>query len=56
MTTIETPLTRPERSTGRAALVAFGALLGIGALGTFMFLLAWRAPAHGYGTPTTSAA
>lgn len=36
--------------------VAFGALLGIGALGTFMFLLAWRAPAHGYGTPTTSAA
>lgn len=30
--------------------VAFGALLAIGAGGTFMFLLAWRAPAHGYQT------
>lgn len=29
--------------------VAFGALLGIGALGTFMFILAWPARAHGYG-------
>jgi phosphoglycerate transporter family protein len=28
--------------------VAFGALLGIGAIGTFMFLLAWSAKAHGY--------
>jgi phosphoglycerate transporter family protein len=31
--------------------VAFGALLAIGACGTFMFILAWRAPAHGYQTP-----
>ena len=29
--------------------VAFGVLLGIGALGTFMFILAWPAKAHGYG-------
>ena len=29
--------------------VAFGALLAIGALGTFMFILAWPAKAHGYG-------
>jgi OPA family glycerol-3-phosphate transporter-like MFS transporter/OPA family sugar phosphate sensor protein UhpC-like MFS transporter len=29
--------------------VAFGALLAIGAIGTVMFILAWRAPAHGYG-------
>jgi OPA family glycerol-3-phosphate transporter-like MFS transporter/OPA family sugar phosphate sensor protein UhpC-like MFS transporter len=28
--------------------VAFGALLGIGAIGTFMFILAWPAKAHGY--------
>ncbi len=35
---------------------AFGALLGIGALGTFMFILAWRAPAHGYGPASSSAA
>jgi phosphoglycerate transporter family protein len=28
---------------------AFGALLAIGALGTFMFILAWPAKAHGYG-------
>ncbi|MEI6463995.1 MAG: MFS transporter [Verrucomicrobiota bacterium] len=28
--------------------VAFGALLGLGALGTFMFILAWPAKAHGY--------
>lgn len=34
---------------------AFGALLGIGALGTFMFILAWRAPAHGYGNTHSSA-
>jgi len=34
---------------------AFGALLGIGALGTFMFILAWRAPAHGYGNAHSSA-
>jgi OPA family glycerol-3-phosphate transporter-like MFS transporter/OPA family sugar phosphate sensor protein UhpC-like MFS transporter len=27
---------------------AFGALLGIGAIGTFLFLLAWPAKAHGY--------
>jgi phosphoglycerate transporter family protein len=27
---------------------AFGALLSIGALGTFMFILAWPAKAHGY--------
>jgi OPA family glycerol-3-phosphate transporter-like MFS transporter/OPA family sugar phosphate sensor protein UhpC-like MFS transporter len=25
-------------------------LLGIGALGTFMFILAWPAKAHGYET------
>jgi OPA family glycerol-3-phosphate transporter-like MFS transporter/OPA family sugar phosphate sensor protein UhpC-like MFS transporter len=31
---------------------AFGALLGIGALGTFMFILAWPAKAHGYQTAT----
>ena len=30
--------------------VAFGALLGIGACGTFMFILAWPAKAHGYQT------
>ena len=30
--------------------VAFGALLGIGAIGTFMFILAWPAKAHGYQT------
>src|SRR5690606_22899936 len=30
--------------------VAFGALLGIGAIGTFMFILAWSAKAHGYAT------
>jgi OPA family glycerol-3-phosphate transporter-like MFS transporter/OPA family sugar phosphate sensor protein UhpC-like MFS transporter len=30
--------------------VAFGALLGIGAIGTFMFILAWPAKAHGYPT------
>ncbi|MBI2516203.1 MAG: MFS transporter [Opitutae bacterium] len=29
---------------------AFGALLAIGALGTFMFLLAWPAKPHGYAT------
>jgi OPA family glycerol-3-phosphate transporter-like MFS transporter/OPA family sugar phosphate sensor protein UhpC-like MFS transporter len=28
--------------------VAFGALLSVGAVGIFMFILAWRAPAHGY--------
>jgi OPA family glycerol-3-phosphate transporter-like MFS transporter/OPA family sugar phosphate sensor protein UhpC-like MFS transporter len=28
--------------------VAFGALLAVGALGTFMFLLAWSSKAHGY--------
>ena len=28
---------------------AFGLLLAIGALGTFMFILAWPAKAHGYG-------
>lgn len=28
--------------------VGFGALLAIGALGTFMFILAWPAKAHGY--------
>jgi OPA family glycerol-3-phosphate transporter-like MFS transporter/OPA family sugar phosphate sensor protein UhpC-like MFS transporter len=27
---------------------AFGTLLAVGALGTFMFMLAWSAPAHGY--------
>ena len=31
--------------------VAFGALLGIGAIGMFMFVLAWPAKAHGYQTP-----
>ncbi len=31
--------------------VALGALLGIGALGTCMFILAWPAKAHGYGDP-----
>lgn len=36
-----------ERSGWHAA---FGALLGIGALGTFMFILAWPAKAHGYAT------
>ena len=30
--------------------VAFGALLALGALGTGMFLLAWPAKAHGYGS------
>jgi OPA family glycerol-3-phosphate transporter-like MFS transporter/OPA family sugar phosphate sensor protein UhpC-like MFS transporter len=29
--------------------VAFGALLAIGAIGTFMFILAWPARPHGYG-------
>jgi sugar phosphate permease len=29
---------------------AFGALLGLGAMGTFMFILAWPAKAHGYDT------
>ncbi len=29
--------------------VAFGVLLAIGALGTFMFILAWPAKPHGYG-------
>lgn len=29
--------------------VAFAALLAIGAVGTFMFILAWPARAHGYG-------
>ena len=29
--------------------VAFGVLLAIGALGTFMFILAWPSKAHGYG-------
>jgi OPA family glycerol-3-phosphate transporter-like MFS transporter/OPA family sugar phosphate sensor protein UhpC-like MFS transporter len=29
--------------------VAFGVLLAIGACGTFMFVLAWPAKAHGYG-------
>ncbi len=29
--------------------VAFGVLLGIGAYGTIMFVLAWPADAHGYG-------
>ncbi|PTX91553.1 MFS transporter [Opitutus sp. ER46] len=28
--------------------IAFGALLGVGAIGTFMFILAWPAKAHGY--------
>jgi OPA family glycerol-3-phosphate transporter-like MFS transporter/OPA family sugar phosphate sensor protein UhpC-like MFS transporter len=28
--------------------VGFGVLLSIGALGTFMFILAWPAKAHGY--------
>ncbi|MBA3848403.1 MAG: MFS transporter [Opitutus sp.] len=32
---------------------AFGALLAIGAIGTFMFLLAWPAKAHGYETDST---
>ncbi len=31
--------------------VGFGTLLGLGALGTFMFILAWPAPAHGYARP-----
>ncbi|PTY05156.1 MFS transporter [Opitutaceae bacterium EW11] len=29
---------------------ALGALIGIGAMGTLMFILAWPAKAHGYGT------
>jgi OPA family glycerol-3-phosphate transporter-like MFS transporter/OPA family sugar phosphate sensor protein UhpC-like MFS transporter len=33
--------------------VAFGALLGIGAIGTFMFILAWPAKAHGYKTASS---
>jgi phosphoglycerate transporter family protein len=33
--------------------VAFGALLAIGAMGTFMFILAWPAKAHGYETETS---
>lgn len=33
---------------------AFGALLATGALGTFMFMLAWPARAHGYGNPDSS--
>jgi OPA family glycerol-3-phosphate transporter-like MFS transporter/OPA family sugar phosphate sensor protein UhpC-like MFS transporter len=32
---------------------AFGALLGLGAIGTFMFILAWPAKAHGYETART---
>ena len=28
--------------------IAFGSLLAIGALGTFMFILAWPAKPHGY--------
>lgn len=32
---------------------AFGALLAVGALGTFMFILAWPAKAHGYQTAST---
>jgi sugar phosphate permease len=32
---------------------AFGALLAIGAVGTFMFILAWPAKAHGYETAKT---
>ena len=32
--------------------VAFGALLGVGALGMVMFILAWPAKAHGYATET----
>jgi OPA family glycerol-3-phosphate transporter-like MFS transporter/OPA family sugar phosphate sensor protein UhpC-like MFS transporter len=34
--------------------VGFGVLLGMGALGTFMFILAWPAKAHGYGEPAAS--
>jgi OPA family glycerol-3-phosphate transporter-like MFS transporter/OPA family sugar phosphate sensor protein UhpC-like MFS transporter len=33
--------------------VAFGTLLAIGALGTFMFILAWPAKAHGYQEAST---
>jgi OPA family glycerol-3-phosphate transporter-like MFS transporter/OPA family sugar phosphate sensor protein UhpC-like MFS transporter len=33
---------------------AFGALLAIGACGTFMFILAWPAKAHGYQTTSSS--
>jgi phosphoglycerate transporter family protein len=36
--------------------VAFGALLGLGALGTVMFILAWPARAHGYATDSAHAA
>jgi OPA family glycerol-3-phosphate transporter-like MFS transporter/OPA family sugar phosphate sensor protein UhpC-like MFS transporter len=32
--------------------VAFGVLLGVGALGGFMFILAWPAKAHGYDEQT----
>jgi OPA family glycerol-3-phosphate transporter-like MFS transporter/OPA family sugar phosphate sensor protein UhpC-like MFS transporter len=28
--------------------IGFGVLLAIGAIGTFMFILAWPAKAHGY--------
>jgi sugar phosphate permease len=34
--------------------VAFGILLGIGAIGTLMFILAWPAKAHGYEVAKTS--
>ena len=34
--------------------VAFGTLLGIGAIGTLMFILAWPAKAHGYEVAKTS--
>jgi OPA family glycerol-3-phosphate transporter-like MFS transporter/OPA family sugar phosphate sensor protein UhpC-like MFS transporter len=33
--------------------IAFGALLGIGAIGMFMFILAWPAKAHGYQTASS---
>ena len=33
-----------------ARLACLGALLALGAVGTVMFILAWRAPAHGYRT------
>jgi OPA family glycerol-3-phosphate transporter-like MFS transporter/OPA family sugar phosphate sensor protein UhpC-like MFS transporter len=32
----------------------FGTLLAMGALGTFLFVLAWRAPAHGYDVAPAS--
>ncbi len=34
--------------------VAFGALIGIGAIGTFMFILAWGAKPHGYSEASTA--